>query len=54
VRWQAAADARRALQARGRHAAMFLCRGRGVARRQRAGAGERREKVAGWAGPEAG
>jgi hypothetical protein len=54
VRWQAAADARRALQARGRHAAVLLCRDRGVARRQRADAGEWREKEAGWAWAEAG
>ena len=33
ARCQAAADARRATPARGRHAAEFLCRGRGVAQR---------------------
>ena len=47
---QAAAAARRATPARSRHAAGFLCRGRGVALR-RAREGEREKEPARWAGP---
>ena len=50
ARCQAAAAARRATPARSRHAAGFLCRGRGVALR-RAREGEREKEPARWAGP---
>jgi hypothetical protein len=50
ARGQAAAAARRATPAHGRHAAGVLCRGRGVARRLARLAGEG-ASARGWAGP---
>ena len=53
ARCQAAAAARRATPARGRHAAGFLCRGRGVAQRRARECGRAGGAAWAWAGEAA-
>ena len=53
ARCQAAAAARRATPARGRHAAEFLCRGRGVAQRRARECGRAGGAAWAWAGEAA-